>query len=133
MSDLIWHDATAQAEAIRGGTASATELVWEHLARIDRFDPVLRAYVSVDADRALDTAREDDAVVKEADGADLPPFLGVPISLKDVIDVEGLPTTHSCKVLADHVAAPTIRSSNACATAGFTCWARPTCRSSARR
>src|SRR4029077_16291387 len=67
-------------------------------------DPVLRAYVSVDADRALATARRaDDAVRNNGSGA-LPPFLGVPISIKDVIDAEGLPTTHSSKVLADHVA-----------------------------
>jgi amidase len=103
MSDLIWADATSQADAIRRGTMSATELVYDYLARIDRFDPELRAYVSVDDERALDAARGADAAVR--DGGSQPPFLGVTISIKDVIDVAGLPTTHSCKVLADNVAA----------------------------
>jgi amidase len=105
MTDLIWSDATAQAAAIRDGSISATELAYEYLARIDRFDPTLRAYVSVDADRALDAARLADATVKYGDASAFPPFLGVTISVKDVIDAEGLPTTHSSKVLADHVAA----------------------------
>jgi amidase len=102
MTDLIWSDATAQADAIREGSISATELVYEYLARIDRFDPLLRAYVSIDAEGALETARGADAAVKDETSA--APFLGVTISIKDVIDVAGLPTTHSCKVLADHLA-----------------------------
>jgi amidase len=104
MTDLIWSDATAQAEAIRDGRITATELVYEYLARIDRFDPVLRAYVSIDADGALEAARLADATVKHGDPS-AAPFLGVTLSVKDVIDVAGLPTTHSSKVLADHVAA----------------------------
>jgi amidase len=104
MTDTIWSDATAQAEAIRSGAASAAELVQEYLDRIDRFDAELRAYVSLDSDRALaEAARADDAL--RAENADaLGPFLGVTISIKDVIDAEGLPTTHSCKALADNVA-----------------------------
>lgn len=104
MTDVIWTDATAQADAIRTGAVSATELVQEHLARIEQFDPVLRAYVSVDAERALAAAGAADAVTRGPGSAARPPFLGVTISLKDVIDAEGLPTTHSSKALADHVA-----------------------------
>lgn len=103
MSDLVWSDATEQAEAIRSGHVSATELTWEYLSRIDRFDEVLRAYVSIDADAALEAARHADDVVRK-DRDDGAPFRGVTISIKDVIDVAGLPTTHSSKVLADHVA-----------------------------
>ena len=56
MSDLVWSDSTEQADAIRRGEVSATELTWEYLSRIDRFDPILRAYVSVDSDGALEAA-----------------------------------------------------------------------------
>ena len=104
MSDAIWNDATAQAEAVRTGAASATELVQEYLDRIERFDPLLRAYVSVDAERSLATAALADQVIRAEGPGTLPPYLGVPISIKDVIDVEGLPTTHSSKVLAEHMA-----------------------------
>jgi len=103
MSDLIWDDATAQAEAIRRGDVRAVELVGEYLDRIDRFDPVLRTYVSVDRYGALEAAERADSSAQQRVGA-IPRFLGVPISVKDVIDVESLPTTHSSKVLADHIA-----------------------------
>ena len=65
MSDAIWTDATAQAEAVRTGAVRATDLLQEYLDRIERFDPVLRAYVSVDAERALATAARADEVVRD--------------------------------------------------------------------
>jgi amidase len=100
----VWSDATAQAAAIRDGDVSATELVEEYLSRIERHDDTLRAYVHVDADGARRAAAAADALTAGRDPATLPPFHGVTISVKDVIDVAGMPTTHSCKVLADHVA-----------------------------
>lgn len=100
-----WQDATAQAAAIRRGDVSATELVDEYLTRIAQHDDDLRAFVTVDADGARAAARAADALVARSDPAALPAFHGVTISVKDVVDVTGLPTTHSCKVLADHVAA----------------------------
>ncbi|HEY7107782.1 MAG TPA: amidase, partial [Acidimicrobiia bacterium] len=109
---MIWSDAIEQASAIRDGATSAVDLVREYLDRIERFDPEIRAYVSVDAARALDDARRADAAVREAGSEPLPPFLGVTISVKDVIDVAGLPTTQSSKALSDHVAtedAPLVR------------------------
>jgi amidase len=104
MSDAIWTDATAQAQAIRTRAVRAADLVQEYLDRIEGFDPLLRAYVSVDGERALATAARADEVVRDEEPGTLPPFLGVPISIKDVIDAEGLPTTHSSKVLADQIA-----------------------------
>ena len=92
MQDGIWADAVTQAAAIRSGTTSASELLQDYLDRIERFDPLLRAYVAVDTERAIADARAaDDAVSGNA--GELPPFLGVTISVKDVIDVAGLPTT----------------------------------------
>ena len=105
MSDVIWSDAVAQAAAIRSREASASELLRDYLDRIERFDPRLRAYVAVDTERAIADAREADAVVARDASASLPPFLGVTISVKDVIDVAGLATTESCKALVDNVAA----------------------------
>ncbi len=103
MHDGIWSDAVAQAEAIRRGAVTASDLVREYLDRIDRFDPLLRAYVSIDADRAIAEARDADTAAREG-SVPIPPFAGVTISVKDVIDVAGLATTHSCKALVDNVA-----------------------------
>ena len=103
-SDAVWSDAVAQASAIRNGAVSATELLDEYLGRIDELDGLLRAYVTVDVEGARAAARQADAMIASQATDDLPPFLGVCISVKDVVDVTGLPTTHSCKVLVDNVA-----------------------------
>jgi amidase len=101
---LPWQDATAQAAAIRAGEVSATELLELYLTRIEAHDPVLRAYVTVDAEGARRAAAAADARTARSAPDELPPFHGVTISVKDVIDVAALPTTHSCKVLVDNVA-----------------------------
>jgi amidase len=97
-------DAVSVAAAIRDRSASAVEVVGETLARIDDMDGQVRAYVAVDADAAMAAARAADARLKDLGPAGVPPFHGVPLSIKDVIDVAGLPTTHSCRALAKHVA-----------------------------
>ncbi len=104
MEGVIWTDAVGQAELVRQGDISATELLEAHLDRIDRFDPLLRAFVSMDEPRVRAEARAVDDTVAAGRQDGLGPFGGVTISIKDVIDVAGLATTHSCKVLADHVA-----------------------------
>jgi amidase len=98
MDDELFDDACGQAEAIRSGRVSAVELVTAYLGRIDRFDPVVRAFVTVDAEGALKAAATTE---RGRDG----PFYGVTLSIKDVEDVAGLPTTHSCEALAGNVAA----------------------------
>ena len=104
-SELLWADATSQAAAIRAGQISSAELTQAYLHAIERVDPLLRAYVTVTADEALAGARQADARIRGHDGDEgLPPFLGVTASFKDVVDVAGVPTTESCKVLADRTA-----------------------------
>ena len=101
----MWEDATELAALIRDRVISATETTEALFERIDRLNPVLRAYVALDREGALSAAARADRLVTERGGEGLPPFLGVPISIKDVEDVAGLATTQSCQVLADHVAA----------------------------
>jgi len=95
MTDLAFAPALELAERIRAREVSSVELVELYLERIDRIDPVLNAYVTVDADGALATARE------PREG----PFAGVPISIKDLTETAGLRTTLSTKALADNVPA----------------------------
>ena len=57
---LIWRDAVSQATAIREKRVSATALLEAYLDRIERFDPVLRAFVTVDVDGARAAARAAD-------------------------------------------------------------------------
>jgi amidase len=92
MTDLAFAPALEQAARIRAGDVSPVELVDLYLARIDALNPELHAYLTVAADLARGRAREAEAEV--AAGGDLPPFLGVPISIKDLNDTVGIPTSH---------------------------------------
>lgn len=101
MSDLAFKSATEQAQLVRDKEVSPVELVQTYLDRIDEFDGPLNTYVTVDGERALESARQAEKEV--AEGADLPPFHGVPISLKDLFETAGLKTTLSCRALAEYV------------------------------
>ena len=104
MSELIWRDAIAQADAIRSGKVSAVELTGTYLDRIERLDGILRTFVTVDREGAMRAAAQVDAQ-QRSDPASCLPFSGIPMSIKDTDDVAGMPTTHSCAVLADRIAA----------------------------
>jgi amidase len=99
---MIWLDALKQAQSIRRREASSVDLVREYLERIDRIDPALHSYVTVDAAGALEAAEEADRRIAE-NPPNVGPLHGVAISIKDVIDVAGLPTTHSSKAFADNL------------------------------
>src|SRR5579863_237240 len=77
-------DATAQAELVRSGNATPRELVDAALARIERDNPALGAFI----------ATRGDAARAEADAAPHGPFRGVPIAIKDICaTVAGMPQT----------------------------------------
>lgn len=86
------------AGAVRQGTVSAVELVTMSLERIERLDPSLNAVILICADEALARAREVDALV--ADGEDVGPLGGLPLLVKDMEDVAGLPSTYGSAVFA---------------------------------
>jgi amidase len=84
--DLAFAGIARQAELIRDGAVSSRELVELYLGRIERLDPQLNSYRVVMAERAL--AEADQADSRRA-GGDARPLLGVPIAIKDNVDVAG--------------------------------------------
>jgi amidase len=84
--DVAFEGVAAQAELVRRGEASARELVELALARIERLDGELNAFGAVLADGALAEADRADARRVRGDGA---PLLGVPVAVKDEIDIAG--------------------------------------------
>jgi amidase len=92
-TELAFTSALDQATLVQNGEVSPVELTDLYLARIERLNPQLDAYLTVAADRARATAREAEAEVA-AGTEDLPPFLGVPIAIKDLNDTLGIVTTH---------------------------------------
>ena len=89
--DLAFAGLAGQAEAVRAGEASPSELVQLHLERIERLEPQLNAFRVVRAERALAEAAEAEKR-PPADGE--APLYGVPIAVKDSHDVAGELTTH---------------------------------------
>lgn len=76
---------------VREGQVSPKELVQLCLDRIERFDPELNSFRKVFAERALLEAEQAEARLK---GGDERPLLGVPIGIKDEVDVAGEINTH---------------------------------------
>jgi Asp-tRNA(Asn)/Glu-tRNA(Gln) amidotransferase A subunit family amidase len=95
--ELAFAPALELAARVRAREVSPAELATLYLERIDRLDPQLNAYVTVDADGALASAR----AAGSADSA--APFHGVPISIKDLNETAGLRTTYSTKACATNV------------------------------
>ena len=89
--------------ALRRGAVTATALTEECLAAIAEREPVLNAFITVLSDEARRQARALDAEL--ARGVDRGPLHGIPISLKDVIDLAGAPTTAASRLRAGHRAA----------------------------
>ncbi|MGC1207615.1 MAG: Asp-tRNA(Asn)/Glu-tRNA(Gln) amidotransferase subunit GatA [Ornithinimicrobium sp.] len=89
--------AAQMANALLAGDFTSEELTQAHLDRIEALDGTIHAYLHVDAEGALATARE----VDEARAADeaLPPLAGVPIAIKDIACTLGMPTTAGSKML----------------------------------
>lgn len=90
-ADLAFAGVAGQAELLRGGEVSARELVETTLHRIERLDPQLNAFRSVYGERALLEADEAQASLGSGDER---PLLGVPVAIKDNVDVAGDVTTH---------------------------------------
>jgi amidase len=88
--DLAFAGLAKQAELTRAGDVSSRELVELYLERIERLDPQLNAYRIVMAERALADADQADARRRSSDDR---PLLGVPIAVKDNVDVAGEVTT----------------------------------------
>ena len=104
MSEPHELSALEQGVLIAKGELSARELTEHYLARIDTWNAEVGAYITVCADLARSQADEADAVVR-ADVRPLGPLHGVPVPLKDTVDVAGVRTTYGSPIFADHVPA----------------------------
>ena len=79
---------------------SPVEVTRALLARIEKLDPTLRAFVTVTADRALADARAAEEALGRGDGR---PLLGIPVAHKDIYLTRGIRTTGGSALLADWI------------------------------
>jgi aspartyl-tRNA(Asn)/glutamyl-tRNA(Gln) amidotransferase subunit A len=95
--DLIRQSAATLAGAIAEGEVSSREVTQAHLDRIAEVDDRVHAFLHVDAEGALATA--DDVDARRTAGEPLGPLAGVPLALKDILAMKGVPTTCGSRIL----------------------------------
>lgn len=99
--ELVGRTAIDLAAAVRAGHATATEVVQAHLDHLAAVEHRLGAFVATRREAALEHA----AAIDADDGRRDLPLAGVPVAIKDVIDVAGLPTRHGSRATS---AAPAV-------------------------
>lgn len=97
MTELVTKTAAELASLISAGEVSAVEVTQAHLDRIAAVDERVHAFLHIDDAGALAAAARVDA--KRIAGELLGPLAGVPLGLKDVMCMEGIPTTCGSKML----------------------------------
>jgi amidase len=102
VSELWQMQATDLAGLVAVGDVTAAEVIESHLERIEAVNPAVNAVVRVLADEARTAAKEIDRA--RAAGEVLGPLAGVPVTVKENIDLAGSPTTCGLSGLADAVA-----------------------------
>jgi Asp-tRNA(Asn)/Glu-tRNA(Gln) amidotransferase A subunit family amidase len=102
-TSLTDRSATELARAIREREVTAREVVAAHIAVLERVNPRLNAVVVATFDEARAAAERADERVAEASDPDrLPPFLGVPCTIKESYNVAGLPSCAGVVARAGH-------------------------------
>ncbi len=100
--DLCVRPATELAALVRSRELRAAELLAAHLEQIERLNPRVNAICTLDAEGAAAAAARVDEEL--AAGAEPGPLAGLPVAVKDLVDVAGLPTTRGSPLYRDAVA-----------------------------
>ena len=95
--DLVRQSAATLAAAMQAGDVTSVQVTEACLARIDTVDDKVHAFLHIDREAALATAADIDR--RRAAGEDLGPLAGVPLALKDVFTMRGVPTTCGSRIL----------------------------------
>jgi len=101
--DIAYAPVTSLSRWLASRALTSERLTRLYLERIRRFDPPLRAFITVTADHALAQARQADAEI--AAGHYRGPLHGIPYGVKDLLDTAGIPTTWGAEPLRDRVPA----------------------------
>jgi aspartyl-tRNA(Asn)/glutamyl-tRNA(Gln) amidotransferase subunit A len=100
--DAVPRSIAAFGAGLRSGTFTAAEMTERALAAAERSQATVNAFITITAELAAVQAAAVDWAL--AHGRDAGPLMGVPVGIKDLIDVGGVPTTAGSRSLADNVA-----------------------------
>ncbi|OGS01001.1 MAG: aspartyl/glutamyl-tRNA amidotransferase subunit A [Elusimicrobia bacterium RBG_16_66_12] len=101
--DITSLSASRLAEAVKNGEVAAEAAAKAYFDRIEKLEPTIKAFLAVAKDSALDQARLLDRNRKN--GEKLGALAGVPVALKDNLQLKGVETTCGSKMLKGHIAA----------------------------
>jgi len=101
MTDFAFTSAAELAAMIRNRDVSPVEVMAATLARIEKSQPALNAFITIAAETAMGAAREAETAVMQ--GAPLGPLHGVPVAVKDLVPTAGIRTTWGSLIFKDHV------------------------------
>ena len=99
--ELITKSSSEQRKALLNKDVSAVELTEAVYKQVEAVDDKIGAYNSLTKDFALETAKKVDE--KLAKGEEIAPLAGIPLALKDNINLKSYPTTASSKILANFI------------------------------
>jgi aspartyl-tRNA(Asn)/glutamyl-tRNA(Gln) amidotransferase subunit A len=91
------------ADSLREGRTNSLELTQAYLHRIERLNPGLHAYLHVAGEQAVRAARKADEkrAAAEKTGETAGPLNGIPLAIKDILCVRGMPCTCGSRILED--------------------------------
>lgn len=99
---MHWMTASEMSQAYDAGTLSPVTVVEALLARIDALEPQYHAFIQIDREAALAAAKDAELAFKA--GRRLGPLHGIPVGIKDIIDMAGQRTSCHSKVMLEHIA-----------------------------
>ncbi|MEX2327283.1 MAG: amidase family protein, partial [Pseudomonadales bacterium] len=102
MDELAFSDATTLAAKIKNREVSSVEMLEHYVARMEKYNPDINAIIVTQLDKARTRARQADEAL--ARGEDWGPLHGVPMTVKESYDIEGLPSTWGNPGLKDNIA-----------------------------
>ncbi|MEM7750698.1 MAG: amidase [Pseudomonadota bacterium] len=117
--DLCYLSIDELSSRVRSRDVSPVEVVDALLARIERHNSALIAYLHVDAEGARSAAKA--AEIEIASGGYRGPLHGIPVAYKDIFHVQGLPTTANSRLMEGYVAAADCTVANRLRQAGAIC------------
>ncbi|MBE9473958.1 MAG: Asp-tRNA(Asn)/Glu-tRNA(Gln) amidotransferase subunit GatA [Chloroflexi bacterium] len=106
MSEIVDLSLGEMLTALKAGDLSSREVTLAFLERIERLDPVIHAFITINPDEALLQADEADKLIqnlRREPGQDLPALTGVPIAVKDVLCVKDMRCTCGSLILENFI------------------------------
>lgn len=106
MSDITDLTLAQTLHALREGQFTSLELTQAYLSRIERLEPSLNAFITLAGQQALEAARLADLRLqanRRGAKTPLPPLTGLPIAVKDVLCVQGMPCTAGSRILENFI------------------------------